>query len=476
MNARTPPSAATLTFLGGAGTVTGSKYLVRAVGRQLLLDCGLFQGLKPLRLRNWDRPPFDPRAIDAVVLSHAHLDHAGYLPILVRNGFRGSVHCTPATASLLPIVLRDSAHLQEEDARRANLYGYSKHHPAVPLYSRADVEATLPLLQTHPYGERFTAAAAFHVQFGRAGHILGSATISVDVGAHPAVRLVYSGDLGRWGRPILRDPELVKDADILLVESTYGGRVHAGDPAERVATIITETARRGGAVIIPSFAIGRTQELIWMIRALEDTGRLPLVSVFIDSPMAIDVTDIYCRHPEDHDIDMKLLMDQKRCPLCCRQYHLVRTAEESKALANRREPMIIIAGSGMATGGRVLHHLKRCLPDHRNTVMLPGFQAAGTRGRSLQNGARTIRIHGQDVLVRARVETIDGLSAHADRTELLRWMRGFTRPPARTYIVHGEPEGADALAAAIRSELGWTAAIAEDGVTVPLEVSRTGES
>ena len=245
MNPRTPPSAATLTFLGGAGTVTGSKYLVRAAGRQILLDCGLFQGLKPLRLRNWDRPPFDPRAIDAVVLSHAHLDHAGYLPILVRNGFRGSVHCTPATASLLPIVLRDSAHLQEEDARRANLYGYSKHHPALPLYSRVDVEATLPLLQTHPYGERFTVAGAFHVQFGRAGHILGSATISVDIGANPAVRLVYSGDLGRWGRPILRDPELVKDADILLIESTYGGRVHAGDPAERVATIITETARRG---------------------------------------------------------------------------------------------------------------------------------------------------------------------------------------------------------------------------------------
>jgi metallo-beta-lactamase family protein len=456
--------------------VTGSKFLVRAAGRQILLDCGLFQGLKPLRLRNWDRPPFDPGAIDAVVLSHAHLDHSGYLPILVRNGFRGPIHCTPATASLLPIVLRDAAHIQEEDTRRANQHGYTKHHPALPLFSAADVEEVLPLLQAHAYDERCTVADTFRAQFGRAGHILGSATIDLEIEANRTVRLVYSGDLGRWGRPILRDPELVSLADVLLIESTYGGRVHAGNPAEHLATIITETARRGGVVIIPSFAIGRTQELIWMIRALEDAGRLPLVSVFIDSPMAIDVTDIYCRHPEDHDIDMKVLMDQRRCPLCCRQYHLVRTAEESKALANRRDPMIIIAGSGMATGGRVLHHLKRCLPDHRNTVLLPGFQAAGTRGRSLQNGARTIRIHGEDVLVRARVETIDGLSAHADQTELLRWMRGFTPPPARTYIVHGEPEGAETLAAAIRSEFGWTAAVAEDGVTVPLEVSRTAGS
>jgi metallo-beta-lactamase family protein len=458
----------TITFLGGAGTVTGSKYLVRAAGRQMLLECGLFQGLKPLRLRNWDRPPFDPRAVDAVLLSHAHLDHSGYLPILARNGFRGPIHCTPATASLLPIVLRDAAHIQDEDTRRANQHGYTKHHPALPLFSAADVEHVLPLLQVHAYGERYPVANTFHARFGRAGHILGSATIDLEIEANPAVRLVYSGDLGRWGRPILRDPEFATLADVLLIESTYGGRVHAGTPAERLATIITETARRGGVVIIPSFAIGRTQELIWTIRALEDAGRLPTVSVFIDSPMAIDVTDIYCRHPEDHDIDMTALMDQKRCPLCCRQYHLVRTAEESKALANRRDPMIIIAGSGMATGGRVLHHLKRCLPDHRNTVLLPGFQAAGTRGRALQNGARTIRIHGQDVSVRARVETIDGLSAHADRTELLRWLRGFSRPPARTYIVHGEPEGADALAAAIQSELGWTAVVAEDGATVPL--------
>lgn len=467
------PPHPTLTFLGGAGTVTGSKFLVRAGGRQILLDCGLFQGLKSLRLRNWDRPSFDPGAIDAVVLSHAHLDHSGYLPILVAKGFRGHIQCTPATASLLPIILRDAAHIQEEDARRANQYHYTKHQPALPLFSSTQVEEALPLLQPHPYGERFEAADGFQVRFGRAGHILGSATVDLTIETSPRIRLVFSGDLGRWGRPILRDPELVTDADVLLVESTYGGRLHASDPAERLATIIRETARRGGAVIIPSFAVGRAQELIWTIRALEDAGHLPLVPVFIDSPMAIEVTDLYCHHPEEHDIDMKLLTDQQRCPLCCRQYHLVHTAEESKALASHRGPMIIIAGSGMATGGRVLHHLKRCLPDHRHTVLLPGFQAAGTRGRALQNGARTIRIHGQDVPVRARVETIDGLSAHADQSELLRWMRGFTRPPAQTFVVHGEPEGAEALAAAVRSELGWTVAVAQDGATVPLGVTRT---
>lgn len=464
---------ASMTFCGGAGTVTGSKHLLRAAGRQILLDCGLFQGLKSLRLRNWDRPPFDPRALDAVVLSHAHLDHSGYLPILTTMGYRGPIHCTPATASLLRIVLQDAAHIQEEDARRANQYGYTKHHPALPLFTRAQVDETLRLLETHGYDDPFPVGVC-HVQFGLAGHILGSATVAVDIRVSPSIRVVYSGDLGRWNRPILHDPQLVADADILLIESTYGGRVHEDDPAERLATLITDTARRGGAVIVPSFAIGRAQELLWTIRMLEDAGRLPVVPVFVDSPMAIDVTDIYCRHPEDHDLEMKALTDEQRCPLCCRQYHLIRTAEESKALANLRHPILIIAGSGMATGGRVLHHLKRCLPDHRNTILLPGFQAAGTRGRALQQGARTIRIHGQDVPVRARVETIHGLSAHADQTELLRWMRGFRRPPAHTYIVHGEPRDSEALAAMIRAELRWSTSVAADGATVALATAQAG--
>jgi len=461
----------TLSFVGGAGTVTGSAYLVRAGGRSILLDCGLFQGLKPLRLRNWAPSPFDAHTIDAVVLSHAHLDHAGQLPILARRGFRGPIHCTPATAPLLGIILRDAAHIQEEDARRANEYGYTKHRPALPLFTLADADRALALIETHAYGEPFDVAGAAEAQFGRAGHILGSATVAIDIGTTRSIRLVFSGDLGRWGRPILRDPELVTAADVLLIESTYGGRVHAASPEDQLARVISNTARRGGTLIVPSFAVGRAQELMWTIRTLEDAGRLPHLPVFIDSPMAIDVTDIYCRHPEEHDVDMQLLMDQQRCPLCCGEYHLVRTAEESRALAGRRGPMVIIAGSGMATGGRVLHHLKRCLPDHRNTVLLPGFQAAGTRGRRLQDGAATIRIHGQDVPVRARVETIDGLSAHADQNELLRWMRGFTRPPAQTYVVHGESKASESLAVRIRSDLGWQVSVAEDGATVQLSAT-----
>jgi len=460
-----------LTFFGGAGTVTGSKYLVESERGRFLMDCGLFQGLKSLRLRNWDAPPFDPEALDGVILSHGHLDHSGYLPVLVRNGFRGPIHCTSGTQDLVKVLLLDSARLQEEDAKRANKYGYSKHKPALPLYTSEDVHQTLALMRAHAYGERFEVAEDTTVLLRRAGHILGSATVELELGGTQASRLVFSGDLGRWNRPIIRDPELVPEADVLLVESTYGDRVHANGSDEALVRVITETAHRGGAVIVPSFAIGRTQELIWTLRKLEDEGRLPLISVFIDTPMGIDVTRIYCEHPEDHDVDMKLLMDEKRCPLCCREYHLLRTAQESKSLHEKTGPMVIIAGSGMATGGRVLHHLKRRLPDHRNTVLLVGYQAAGTRGRSLQEGARFIRIHGEDVPVRAHVETVDGLSAHADQAELLRWMQGFARPPRQTYVVHGEPGPAQALAAAIRERLGWKADVAEDGATVDLPTS-----
>ena len=461
-----------LTFTGGAGTVTGSRYLVRCGEEQFLLDCGLFQGLKELRLRNWADPPFDPRRLGAVVLSHGHLDHSGALPLLARRGFRGDVHCTSGTADLLGVVLRDSARLHEEDAARANRYRYSKHSPALPLYTVEDAEVVLGLLRTHGYGERFSAGARASVLFRRAGHILGSATVEVELEGTSPTRLVYSGDLGRWRRPILRDPELVPEADVLLVESTYGDRFHAPDPEEQLVRVISETAHRGGAVIVPAFAIGRAQELIWRLRKLEDAGRLPLISVYLDSPMAIDVTEIYCRHPEDHDLVMQVLMDQKRCPLCSHQYHLVRTVEESKELGRRRGPMVIIAGSGMATGGRVLHHLKQRLPDHRNTVLLTGFQAAGTRGRALQEGARTVRIHGEDVPVQARVETVDGLSAHADQRELRRWLGGFRRPPSRTYVVHGEAKAAATLADVIARELGWQVQVAADGAIVPLGVGR----
>ena len=459
---------ATLQFLGGVGTVTGSKYLLTVNGRRVLLDCGLFQGLKALRLRNWQAPPFDPSSVDAVVLSHAHLDHSGYLPLLVRRGFRGPILCTPGTEELLRVLLLDAAHLQEEEAERANRYGYSKHKPALPLYTAADAEAALGLTASRAYGARFAVIAGLSALFRRAGHVLGSATVDLEIGGKPR-RLVFSGDLGRWNRPILRDPERVRQADILLVESTYGDRTHAPDPASALATVVRDAIARGGALIVPAFAVGRTQELIWTLRQLEDSGATPSLPVFVDSPMAINVSDIYCRHPEDHNLDMQLLMDEHRCPICCKQYTLVRTAAESKALNDRHGPMIIISASGMATGGRVLHHLAHRLPDERTTVLLPGFQAAGTRGRALQEGARELRIYGQSVPVRAHVVTLDGFSAHADRTEILRWASGFERPPGCVYVVHGEPQAASALAESLHAKLGWNTMVAKDAQTVDLE-------
>jgi len=459
---------ASLQFIGGAGTVTGSKHLLRVGRRSVLLDCGLFQGLRQVREKNWSRLPGDPVSIVAVVLSHAHIDHSGYLPLLAREGFRGPVYCTGGTADLVKVLLPDSGYLQEEDAARANRYGYSKHRPALPLYTRADAEASLRLFEQRGYGERFDVVDGVSATFRRAGHILGSATVDVEVGGAPPTRVVFSGDLGRWDRPILRDPEPVPEADVLLVESTYGGRVHALDPASQLARVVNEAVERRGVLLVPAFAVGRAQELVWTLRQLEDAGSIPSVPVFVDSPMALDVTAIYCRHPEDHDLDMKLLMDEKRCPLCCKQYNLVRTAQESKSLNRLSGALVIISASGMATGGRILHHLKQRLPDRRTTVLLPGFQAAGTRGRALQTGASTVRIHGEDVPVHARIETLDGLSAHADRNEILRWLRAFQRPPQRTYVVHGEAEGAEALARAIRGELGWEAVIAGEGDVIEL--------
>lgn len=463
-----PFTDTSLTFAGGAGTVTGSQYVVRHLDQSFLLDCGLFQGLKAMRLRNWAAPPFDPATLDAVVLSHAHLDHSGYLPLLARRGFRGGIHCTSGTADLVAVVLRDSARLQEEDAEHANRHKYSKHTPALPLYTAADAEDALGLLVRHSYGEPFEVVNGTSATFRRAGHILGSATIDVELGSASGRRLVFSGDLGRRHPRILRERELVSQADVLLVESTYGNRTHAESPDDDIARIVNETAERRGTMIVPAFAIGRTQEFVWLLRQLEDQQRIPTLPVYVDSPMAINVTDIYCRHPEDHDLDMKLLMDEKLCPLCCRTYHLVRSPQESKALNDRPGPMIVIAGSGMATGGRVLHHLERRLPDPRNTVLLVGFQAEGTRGRLLRDGASSIRMHGVNVPVRARIENVDGLSAHADRNEILGWLKGFERPPEQTYVVHGEAAASRALAAAIERDFGWRVSVAVDGATVPL--------
>jgi len=459
---------ATLQFLGAAGTVTGSKHLVRAGGEQVLLDCGLFQGLKELRLRNWAALPFDPAAIAAVLLSHAHIDHSGALPLLVKQGFDGPIFCTPGTADLLTIMLLDAAHLQEEEAEFANRHGYSKHHPALPLYSVEDAVKVLRLLAPRRRDADFTVTGKTTARFRHAGHILGAATVQLDLHNGAArCRLVYSGDLGRWQRPILCDPELVSDADVVLVESTYGDRTHAAEPAADLARVIHESVRRGGALIVPAFAVGRTQELIWTIRELEDAQRIPVLPVYVDSPMASNVTDVYCRHPEDHDVQMKVVTDAGR-GLRSNDFRLVRSVADSRELLGRKGPMIVIAGSGMATGGRVLHHLRKRLPDERATVLVSGFQAAGTRGRKLVEGARTLRMFGEDVPVRAQVVSLDGFSAHADRNDILRWLRGFAHAPRRLFVVHGEPAAAASLRDLVQGELGWQVEVAVDGAVVPL--------
>ena len=461
-----------LTFAGGAGTVTGSKFLVTHGTTRVLLDCGIFQGLAPLWERNWAPPPFDPRTLTAVVLSHAHLDHVGYLPVLVREGFTGPVYCTPATASLLEVTLRDTAQLGEEDAQRAHRYELAAStsgaptEPATrPLFDLADVERALARLVTHGYEAPLAIADDIRLVFRRAGHILGSATVELGLGAR---RLVFSGDLGRWGRPILRDPELVPEADILLVESTHARDHHRADPDAELVRVVNAARERGGVLVVPAFAVGRTQELLWRLSDLVRARRIAPTPIWVDSPMAVAVTDIYCRHPEEHDLDMQRLLAEGRCPLRVRDYFIAREPDESRSLAGLDGPSIIIAGNGMATGGRVLEHLLRLLPEPKNTVLLVGFQAEGTRGRALRDGASSVRIHGHEVPVRAAIETIDGLSAHADRDELTRWLRGFTRPPARTFVVHGEPNAAEAMVSLIAGELGWRAEVAVDGVTVDL--------
>ncbi len=461
--------APALTFYGGAGTVTGSKYLIEAFGSKILLDAGLFQGLKELRLRNWAKPPFDPAQLSAIVLSHAHIDHSGYLPLLVKNHFRGKVHCTSGTDDLLQVMLLDSAHLQEEEAAAANRHGYSKHKPALPLYTAEDARAALERLEHHPYKKIFEAAPGIKVLFRDAGHILGSATVELQIGRKEIVRLVFSGDLGRWNRPILRDPEFVPEADVLLVESTYGNQLHPADAEDQLTRIIHEATKRGGAIIFPAFAVGRSQELIWTIRKLEEAGKIPVLPVYFDSPMAIDVTAIYSRHTEDLESDIENLIKKDKPPFRTARFHLAKTPEESKAINQIEGAFIIISASGMATGGRVLHHLKRRLPDARTTVVLAGYQALGTRGRTLQDGALILRMHGEDVPVKAKIEMLDGLSAHADRNEILKWLSGFRRAPKQTYIVHGEPEAAHGLRELINGRLGWNVKVAESRERVLLD-------
>jgi metallo-beta-lactamase family protein len=447
---------AKLTFLGAAGTVTGSKYLVEAEGKRLLIDCGLFQGLKELRLRNWNPLPQNPASFDWCVLTHAHLDHTGYLPRLVRDGYRGPIFADASTIELCNVLLPDSAHLQEEDTVRAARYGYTKHKPPLPLYSQADVEPVLKAFREIPRLGPVTISPQFAVVSHNAGHILGASSLELTITeAGKKTVVLFSGDVGRYNQPILIDPEPPVRCDVLLCESTYGDRDHPSDSGDdALAEVINRVARRGGIVVIPAFAVDRTQSLLYIIRKLEDANRIPRLPIFMDSPMAITVTDIYLRHHEDHDAEFKK-EEMVGNPLDAQNVRYMRTVDDSKKINNAVPPAIIVSASGMATGGRVLHHIARLAPDPRNCILLAGFQAEGTRGRALEDGAKTVRIHGQDVPVGAEVINLRQFSAHAGQSELLRWLSGMSAAPRQTYLVHGEPQASAALKSLIESKLNW---------------------
>lgn len=445
----------TFTSLGGAGTVTGSKHLLEHDGRRILVDCGLFQGLKNLRELNWAKFPVDPASIDAVVLTHAHLDHCGYLPRLVRDGFRGPIVSTRATREVAELILKDSGHLQEKDAEYANRKGFSKHKPALPLYGVRDAERALEFFSPVAIHAAVDLPGAARLTLRRAGHILGAATAEIEWGGR---RIVFSGDLGRYGDPVMVDPEPVPAADCVVVESTYGDRLHAySDPTEALGQIVERTTARGGSVVIPAFAVGRAQSLLYHLWRLKQAGRISLIPVYLDSPMAIDATALLHAYREDHRLPPEV------CQAICAVATYTRDVEDSKAIMTNPVPKVIISASGMATGGRVLHHLKSLGPDRRNTIVISGFQAAGTRGRALTDGARELKIHGQWVQIQGEVADLPMLSAHADANEILRWLGGFRRPPGTTLIVHGEPSASDALRVKIGRDLGWEASVPLQG-------------
>ncbi|MCY1079186.1 MBL fold metallo-hydrolase [Archangium lansingense] len=451
---------ASIHFLGAAGTVTGSRFLLEHQGKRVLIDCGLFQGRKELRQRNWRALPVSPRSIDAIVLTHAHIDHTGGLPRVVRDGFHGPVYCTPGTRDLSALLLPDSAHLQEEEARYANKEGFSKHHPALPLYTVEDAQRALKLFETFGYERTREILPGITLTFYRAGHILGSAVCVFHLESTNQ-RVVFTGDLGRYHAPILRDPQTVRSATTLVVESTYGDREH-GDkrPVDALCEAVVDAYERKGMVVIPAFSVGRTQELLYHLRNLEAEKRIPELDVFVDSPMACDATPIYLAHAEEHDLDMSAIVKRGESPLATKRTRFITSPQESKRINLVDGPGIIISASGMATGGRILHHLKYRLPDPRNTVLFVGYQSDGSRGRRMLDGEKEIKIHGQMVRVEAQLRTVSGFSAHADWTETLRWMDGFEAPPRQTLLVHGEPSALRALKERVEAR-GWAAHIPE---------------
>jgi metallo-beta-lactamase family protein len=464
---------AKLTFLGAAGCVTGSKYLVEASGKRLLVDCGMFQGSQELQDRNYKPLPVDPKTIDYAVLTHAHLDHTGWLPALEKAGYRGPIFANPATIELSALLLKDSAHLQQEDTLHARAHKYSRHPDPQPLYTPGDVEPTLKLLKPMPRKGSFDISPEFRVASYDAGHILGSSSLELTISeGGKKIVVLFSGDVGRYDQPILNDPTTPpSNADVLICESTYGDREHPdGNPAELLAQIVNRVVKRGGSIVIPAFAIGRTQTFMYYLRQLEDEQRIPRVPVYVDSPMALSATDLYLKHREDHDLEFAQEEggDGHGDPLDVHEFHLTRTVEESKAINDVKKPCIIISASGMVSGGRVLHHIAQRISDARNAVILAGFQAEGSRGRALLEGAKMLKLFGEEVPVCAEIVEMGQFSAHAGKSELLRWLTALPAPPKQTYLTHGEPVAAQALQAAIQQKFQWKVAVAKylDTVTV----------
>lgn len=445
-----------LKFLGATGTVTGSKYLLEDGGKKVLIDCGLFQGLKELRLRNWKGLPVDPADIDIVLLTHAHMDHSGYIPRLVKDGFEGPIYCSQATFDLCKILLPDSGHIQEEDAARANRYGYTKHHPALPLYTEQEARDTFSLFRPVEFGQPYRLTEDLEFTLHRAGHILGASFVRIN--NSNGTSILFSGDIGRMNDPVMKDPAKMQNADYLVVESTYGDRLHdKSDPTDDIERIVKETVTRGGTVVIPSFAVGRAQAIMYYLYKLKSEGRIPRnLPIFLDSPMAINASELLCKHMNDHR------MPEELCMNVCGVAEYTRSVEQSKAIySNNNMPKVIISASGMATGGRVLHHLKHYLGDPRNTILLVGYQAAGTRGERLAHGESEIKFHGQMWPVRAQLEKLDNLSAHADYQEILNWLDNFNSPPRKVFVTHGEPTAAQSMRHKIEEKFGWNAIVPE---------------